>query len=332
MILVTGGAGFIGSALIHALNREGHQDIIVVDWMGSDNKWLNLRGLKFLEIVSPDDFWVEEKRNRFKRATAIFHMGACSSTTEKDGDFLYRNNFKFSTILFDHATYNNIPFFYASSAATYGNGELGYDDDVALIPRLRPLNPYGFSKQLFDAWVMEQKHGPPVWNGFKFFNVFGPNEYHKGDMSSVAFKAFHQIKASGSVKLFKSHHKDFSDGGQIRDFIYIKDVIKVMIHLFKTKLPENNGIFNLGTGKGRTFLDFVSAVFQAQGLAPKIEYIDMPMPIRSQYQYFTQASTERLLTKLPAGFSFATLEDSVQDYVKNYLMHDTPYFDFYVVR
>jgi ADP-L-glycero-D-manno-heptose 6-epimerase len=272
MIIVTGGAGFIGSALIHALNREGHQDIIVVDWLGSDDKWLNLRGLQFQEIVSPDDFWVEEKRNRFKRARAIFHMGACSSTTEKNGDFLYQNNFKFSAMLFDHATYNNIPFFYASSAATYGNGELGYDDDPSVVSRLRPLNPYGFSKQLFDMWVLDQKHGPSVWNGFKFFNVFGPNEYHKQEMTSVAYKAFHQIKSTGKVQLFKSHRADYQDGGQTRDFIYIKDVIKVMMNFFNKKAPENNGIYNLGTGKARTFLDLVTAVYKAQGLTPNVEY------------------------------------------------------------
>ena len=332
MIIVTGGAGFIGSALIHALNREGHKDIVVVDWLGNDEKWLNLRGLQFQEIVAPDDFWVDEKRNRFKRAEAIFHMGACSSTTEKNGDFLYQNNFKFSALLFDHATYNNIPFFYASSAATYGSGELGYDDDPAIVSRLRPLNPYGFSKQLFDQWVLDQKHGPSVWNGFKFFNVFGPNEYHKGEMASVAYKAFQQIKSTGSVKLFKSHHSDFSDGGQTRDFVYIKDVIKVMMYLFKKKAAENNGLFNLGTGKSRTFLDLVTAVYKAQGMAANIEYIDMPLSIRNQYQYFTEAKMERIRSKLPEGFSFATLEDSVHDYVNHYLLHTTSQFDFYVVR
>lgn len=332
MIVVTGGAGFIGSALVHALNREGHTDIYIVDRLGCKQKWLNLRGLQFREVIAPEDMWIEDKRNRFKRATAIFHMGACSSTTEVNGDFLYENNFKFSTMLFDHATYNNIPFFYASSAATYGAGELGYDDDPAVIPRLRPLNPYGYSKQLFDLWMLEQKHGPSVWNGFKFFNVFGPNEYHKESMTSVAYKAFKQIQETGRVKLFKSHHPDYTDGGQTRDFIYIKDVIKVMLHFFHQNQTESNGIYNLGTGKARPFVDFVSAVFTAQEKPVAIDYIEMPLEIRSQYQYFTEAKTERLLSKLPEGFSFASLEDSVHDYVKNYLMHEVPYFDYFIVR
>lgn len=326
MLVVTGGAGFIGSYLIYELNKLGQDHIYIVDSLRDGSKWLNLRGLKYREIINPELFWEEETRNRFKRAEAIFHMGACSSTTETDADFLYKNNYKFSTVLLDFTSYNNINFFYASSAATYGSGEFGYSDDHDVVPKLRPLNPYGYSKQLFDQHVLDQKHLPPCWAGFKFFNVFGPNEYHKGPMRSVVHQAFEQIQLQGKVKLFKSYKDGIADGEQKRDFVSIFDVSKLILNFYKDKNKKNNGIYNVGTGKARSFNDLVHATYSALKKVPNIEYIAMPDLLKSQYQYFTEAQMTKTKNIFP-DFNFMSLENAVEKYVNDFLNTLSPYAD-----
>lgn len=331
MLVVTGGAGFIGSYLVYELNKLGQDHIYIVDSLREGQKWLNLRGLKYREIISPELFWEEETRNRFKRAEAIFHMGACSSTTECDADFLYKNNYKFSTVLLDFASYNNINFFYASSAATYGAGEFGYSDDHDLVSKLRPLNPYGYSKQLFDQHVLEQKHLPPCWAGFKFFNVFGPNEYHKSNMRSVVHQAFEQIKSHGKVKLFKSYKEGVADGDQKRDFVSVFDVTKMMLGFYLSKNKNNNAIYNVGTGKARSFNELVNATFKAMNQTPNIEYIPMPDALINQYQYFTEAQMTKAYKALP-DLNFASLEESIDKYVTQYLLSTCPYSDLNISR
>ncbi len=326
MILVTGGAGFIGSYLVYELNKRGIDQIYIVDSFRDGHKWLNLRGLKYRELISPENFWNEESRNRFKRADSIFHLGACSSTTEKNVDFLYRNNFQFSCMLLDFAAYNNINFFYASSAATYGAGEQGYEDTQDSIHTLRPLNPYGYSKQLFDQHVLEQKHLPPSWAGFKFFNVFGPNEYHKGTMRSVVHQAFEQIKATGRVKLFESHKEGVGHGEQKRDFVSVFDACQMMLALFESRTQKIGGIFNVGTGVAKSFNDLVKATFLAMNKPIDIDYIPMPENLRNQYQYFTQAPMKKLLTQFPQ-VEISSLELAVEKYVQGYLMSECPYAD-----
>jgi ADP-L-glycero-D-manno-heptose 6-epimerase len=251
-------------------------------------------------------------------------MGACSSTTEKNMDFLMKNNVSYTQALFRFAATKNIPFIYASSAATYGDGELGYSDDHAMISKLMPLNPYGYSKQLVDEWVLREENKPDHWFGLKFFNVFGPNEYHKEDMRSLVHKSFEQIKSVGQVKLFKSHKPEYKDGEQLRDFIYVKDVVRAMIELADPDKAEYSGIYNLGAGTARSFLDLTKATFNAMGITPKIEFIDMPESIRNQYQYYTKADTTKLMKALP-GFEFTSLEEGVRDYVQNYLMKNNPH-------
>lgn len=323
MIIVTGGAGFIGSAFVWKLNQEGIDNIIIVDHLGTSLKWKNLVNLRFVNYIHKDDFleMIYNDTPPFN-IDAIIHMGACSSTTERDADYLWHNNFVYTKQLAEWALEHGIRFIYASSAATYGDGSQGFSDHHKLIPRLKPINMYGYSKQIFDLWVLRQKLENKMV-GIKFFNVFGPNEYHKGDMSSVVFKAFHQIKETGKVRLFKSYKKEYIDGGQMRDFVYVKDCVNVMWWLFKN--PKVNGIFNLGTGKARTWNDLIKAVFTAMKRKTNIEYIPMPEGLRNQYQYFTEADMSKL-KKAGCPIKFASLEDSVRDYVVNYLLKSDPHW------
>jgi len=322
MIVVTGGAGFIGSAFVWRLNREGIDDILIVDQLGTSDKWKNLVNLQFADYIHKDDFlqMICADKVPFK-INAIVHMGACSSTTERDADYLWQNNYVYTCTLAKWALKRGIRFVYASSAATYGDGTQGFSDDHGKVSKLKPINMYGYSKQAFDLWVLKNKLEGKV-AGVKFFNVFGPNEYHKEDMTSVIFKAFHQIRETGKVKLFKSYLPEYPDGGQMRDFVYVKDCIDVMWWLFKN--PAANGIFNLGTGKARTWNDLIKSVFAAMGIKPNIEYIEMPEALRNQYQYFTQAEMDKLkATGCPVKFS--SLEDSVRDYVVNHLQQGDQY-------
>ena len=322
MIIVTGGAGFIGSAFVWKLNREGIEDIIIVDRLGSTDKWKNLVNLRYADYLHRDAFlkMATEDAVPFK-ADALIHMGACSSTTERDADFLWTNNFSYTRTMSAWAMKQSIRFIYASSAATYGNGSQGFSDDHAKIPGLKPINMYGYSKQVFDVWSLKHKQENKM-AGIKFFNVFGPNEYHKGDMTSVIFKAFYQIRQTGKVRLFKSYLPEYGDGGQMRDFVYVKDCVDAMWWLLQN--PAANGIFNLGTGKARTWNDLIHAVFAAMNIKPNIEYIEMPEGLRNQYQYFTQAEMGKLKTAgCPVNFS--PLEDSVRDYVVNYLQQADPH-------
>lgn len=324
MILITGGAGFIGSVLAKQLNVLGHTDLVIVDKLEESIKWKNLRGIKYSEYIHADELFNGDYDDLIAETDLIFHMGACSSTTEKNMDFLMKNNVAYTQALWRFAATKNIPFIYASSAATYGDGELGYSDDHEKVEGLLPLNPYGYSKQLVDEWVLKQESSPEHWFGLKFFNVFGPNEYHKEEMRSLVHKSFEQIKSNGSVKLFKSYKPNFKDGEQLRDFIYVKDVVRAMIELADPDKAPHSGIYNLGTGKARSFVDLTKATFSAMGIAPKIEFIEMPEALRSQYQYYTQAETKKLLNALP-GFEFTSLEEGVRDYVQNYLMKANPH-------
>ncbi|MCM2351520.1 MAG: ADP-glyceromanno-heptose 6-epimerase [Bacteriovoracaceae bacterium] len=320
MILVTGAAGFIGSVIVKQLNDKGHEDIILCDHFESGDKWKNLRGLKYDSFVQVEKLFDHPIWKKPAGLKAIYHMGACSDTTELDMDFLYENNTQYTNQLLTLATQKNIPIVYASSAATYGAGEQGYVDDHKGIPALKPLNKYGYSKQLSDEWILKQKKKPKVWFGVKFFNVFGPNEYHKGKMSSVVYQSFNQIRDVGEVKLFKSHRPDYKDGEQLRDFVYVKDVVRAMIELIEAgkKKPTLSGIYNLGTGEARSFHDLVKATFTSMDLKPRIHFIDMPLELRNQYQYYTQAEMGKLKKALPK-FKFMKLEDAVNDYVRNHL-------------
>lgn len=326
MILVTGAAGFIGSVIVKELNDRGIEDLLLCDHFESGDKWKNLRGLKYDSFVQVDDLFEHPIWKKAKGIAAIYHMGACSDTTELNMDFLYKNNTEYTNKLLTLATQKNIPIVYASSAATYGAGEQGYSDDHKGISKLKPLNKYGYSKQLSDEWILKQKIKPKVWFGVKFFNVFGPNEYHKGKMSSVVYQSFNQIRDVGEVKLFKSHRDDFKDGEQLRDFVYVKDVVRAMIELIAAgkKKPTLSGIYNLGTGEARSFHDLVKATFSAMDLEPKIQFIDMPMELRNQYQYFTQADMTKLKKALPK-FRFMKLEEAVEDYVRNHLSQPVQY-------
>jgi ADP-L-glycero-D-manno-heptose 6-epimerase len=322
MIIVTGGAGFIGSAFVWKLNQEGIDDIVIVDELGTDDKWKNLVNRHFVDYIHKDDFlqMICTDQVPFKIG-AIVHMGACSSTTERDADYLWNNNYLYTKTLAEWTLKRGIRFIYASSAATYGDGTQGFSDDHGKISRLRPINMYGYSKQVFDLWVLRNSLEKKI-AGIKFFNVFGPNEYHKADMASVIFKAFHQIKETGKVKLFKSYKKEYKDGSQLRDFVYVKDCVKAMWWLFNN--PKANGIFNLGTGNARTWNDLIKAVFAAMKKKKNIEYIEMPEALRNQYQYFTEAQMTKL-KKAGCPIKFSSLEDSVRDYVVNYLQEDDPY-------
>jgi len=328
MFVITGAAGAIGSCLVKKLNDEGHTNIIVVDRMGEDDRWKNLRGLKYYRYIHADDFIQPELMTDIfeEGIEAVYHMGACSATTEKNVDFLMSNNVEYSQILFSFCTHYDVPICYASSAATYGAGENGYDDNEAEISKLMPLNPYGYSKQLMDEWVLQQQKLPSIWFGVKFFNVYGPNEYHKGSMTSVVYNAHKQIKEKGSVKLFKSHHPDFKDGEQSRDFVYVKDIVDAMCELMHRDHSGQNGIYNLGHGQSRTFKDLVTASFKALGLEPKIEYIDMPDHLKTQYQYYTKAEMGKFHSVFPE-FRFATLEEGVTDYIQAHLENPDPYLN-----
>jgi len=318
MIILTGGAGFIGSAFLWKLNTEGVEDIIIVDDLGETEKWKNLADKKFVDYVQKDDFLRMVEDGRAPKAEAVVHMGACSSTTLTDADYYMRNNYEYSKALAKWALAGGASFLYASSAATYGSGDTGYDDNIENISDLRPLNMYGFSKHLFDLWILDNGLIDKV-TGLKFFNVFGPNEYHKGDMRSVVCKAFKDARDEGVIKLFRSYREDYADGEQKRDFIYIKDAVEVMYYFLAN--PASTGIYNLGTGKARSWNDLAKALFAALGKRPRIEYVDMPENLKDKYQYFTEARMTRLRGVMKDKLKFRELEDSVADYVK-YLEKD----------
>lgn len=320
-IVVTGAAGFIGSCLVGHLNEIGYDNIIVVDDFSKTEKDDNLVGKTLLAKIGRSEFisWLKEFGSE---VDFIFHIGARTDTTEFDKSIFDDLNVDYSKAIWNACVELNIPLVYASSGATYGLGELGYTDDHSIIPNLKPLNPYGDSKNDFDIWVLEQKKQPPFWAGLKFFNVYGPNEYHKGRMASVIFHAFNQITATGAMKLFRSHNPDYKDGEQLRDFVYVKDVVKVCQFLLE-KTPKS-GIYNLGTGTARTFYDLAANTFKALGKEPNISFVDTPEDIRDKYQYFTEAVMDKLISQ---GYDtpFYTLEEGVEDYVKNYLMEKEYY-------
>ncbi|HVY59578.1 MAG TPA: ADP-glyceromanno-heptose 6-epimerase [Xanthobacteraceae bacterium] len=319
MLLVTGGAGFIGSNVVASLNEAGRTDVVVNDLLGSDGKWRNLQKRQLADIVPPADLsrWLEGRK-----LEAVIHLGAISETTARDGDLVVDTNFRLSLRLLDWCTQTRTPFIYASSAATYGDGEAGFDDDASpeALRRLRPMNLYGWSKHLFDLAVIDRARKgealPPQWAGLKFFNVFGPNEYHKGEMMSLVAKRFEDAKEGRTIRLFKSHRPGIADGDQRRDFIYVADVVAVVHWLLAH--PKVSGIFNVGTGAARSFRDLMTALFGALGRAPQIEYVEMPAAIRDSYQYFTQAEVGRLRQ---AGYNagFTPLEEAVKHYVSAFL-------------
>ena len=317
MIIVTGAYGFIGSCLCKYLTSSGYKNIVGVDDFTVQHKRSNLSTLTGCRRVKRHRFFSFLDKNS-EEIEVIFHLGARTDTSEKDENILSKLNTEYSKKVWLKCSEYNIPLIYASSAATYGLGDYGYVDNHALVPRLEPLNQYGWSKQLFDLWVLNQGFTPPKWFGLKFFNVYGPNEGHKGRMASVVYHAFHQIKETGHVDLFKSHNPEFKDGQQARDFIYVKDVIKVLLWFWEQQGVES-GIYNVGTGKAQTFEELASFTFKAMGINPLINYIDTPEFIRDQYQYFTEAVMVKLQN---AGFTqpFISLGDGINDYVSNYLM------------
>ncbi len=317
-ILVTGGAGFIGSALVWALNQRGRTDIVISDLLGSDEKWKNLTPLKFADYVEGGDFRCRLGQNAafFGKFSAVFHLGACSATTEKNAAYLADNNYGYTKELASWALAQGARFIYASSAATYGDGAQGMDDKDEALHRLRPLNMYGYSKHLFDLYAQRVGWLPRIV-GVKYFNVFGPNEDHKGDMRSLVNKAYQQILATGQVQLFKSHKPEFKDGEQMRDFLYVKDAVEMTLH-FADTAPSAGGLYNLGSGEANTWLTLTRAIFAALGREPRIEFIDMPEVLRGKYQYFTRADIAKLRA---TGYKRAMtpLVDAVRDYVQSYL-------------
>ncbi|MCX6243591.1 MAG: ADP-glyceromanno-heptose 6-epimerase [Bacteroidetes bacterium] len=323
MIIVTGSAGFIGSCLVSKLNNKGIKDIVLVDDFSTESRNRNIQNKCFLEKIHRNDFF-EWMKAHHPEVTFIFHIGARTDTTEFNMAVFDELNLNYSKSMWNACSEYRIPLIYASSAATYGDGKLGYNDDHELTGQLKPLNPYGISKNEFDKWALQQEMQPPFWYGLKFFNVFGPNEYHKGRMASVVFHAFNQVKqvgqAEGVVKLFRSHNPAYTDGGQLRDFIYVKDVIDVIWFLMNH--GKDSGIYNLGTGHARTFLDLANAVFAALDKQSNIQFIDTPADIRDKYQYFTEANMKKLLS---IGYSrrFYTLEKGIEEYVQGYLVDRT---------
>lgn len=318
MIVVTGAAGFIGSCLVRKLNDDGHWNLLVVDDFSREDKNRNLLNKHYIAKVWREDFpnWLERM---YTSIDVVFHLGARTDTTEKDTAVFDVLNLNYSKKVWSLCAQYQIPLIYASSAATYGLGELGYDDNHDIVPQLKPLNPYGQSKNDFDKWVLQQIMAPPHWYGLKFFNVYGPNEYHKGRMASVIFHTARQIKATGGMKLFRSHRPDVKDGEQSRDFIYVKDVVEVCYWLWQNR--PASGLYNLGTGQARTFFDLATNTFLAMGLSPNISFIDTPEDIRDTYQYFTEANMHKLQAagyKLP----FYTLEAGIEDYVQHYLLNE----------
>jgi len=316
MIIVTGAAGFIGSCLIKRLNQDNFNAVIAVDKFGDPAKEKNLAGAKVKEFVDRENFMAWLDKN-YELVDFIFHIGAKTDTSEFDTVLLNRMNTQYTKDIWTRCIQYQIPLVYASSAATYGLGEIGYDDEESKIQLLKPLNPYGQSKQDFDVWALQQKNKPFFWTGLKFFNVYGPNEYHKGRMASVIWHAFNQISKTDKMKLFRSHNPQFKDGEQMRDFVYVKDVVEVCIFLMHHR--KNSGIYNLGSGKARTFLDLTKSVFKAIDKIADIEFIDTPADIRDKYQYFTEANMKKLKN---IGYSkpFHSLEEGTEDYVKNYLI------------
>jgi len=319
-ILITGGAGFIGSALVWELNRRGCENIVVCDRLSTDEKWKNLVPLKFADYIDGNDLLqaVQHAPAKLGRFDHVLHLGACSATTERDADFLMRNNYEFTKQLCQWSLANQTRFVYASSAATYGDGAHGMDDQMHDIHALRPLNMYGYSKHLFDLHAKREGWLPSIV-GLKYFNVYGPNEDHKADMRSLVHKACGQILATGKVQLFKSHRPDYKDGEQMRDFLYVKDAIRMTLHLAET--PSAGGLFNLGSGKAHTWVELATAIFTALGKQPNIEFIDMPEHLQSKYQYYTCADIAKLRA---SGFTqeITALTEAVRDYVQGYLVPD----------
>ncbi|MEZ0486200.1 ADP-glyceromanno-heptose 6-epimerase [Fibrella aquatica] len=315
MIIVTGAAGFIGSCLIDKLNAENFNYIIAVDDFSNPDKKPNLEGKQIQEFVEREQFfsWLDAN---YQEVEFLFHIGARTDTTEFDYAIFEHLNVAYSKQIWEKCIDYQIPLVYASSAATYGLGEFGYDDNESIIPQLKPLNPYGESKNEFDIWALSQERKPFFWAGLKFFNVYGPNEYHKSRMASVIFHAFHQISKTDRMKLFRSHNPDFTDGGQMRDFVYVKDVVDVCLFLMHHR--RNSGIYNLGSGTARPFLDLATSTFAAMNREPQIDFIDTPADIRDKYQYYTQANMSKLRS---IGYEkpFHSLEAGITDYVQNYL-------------
>jgi ADP-L-glycero-D-manno-heptose 6-epimerase len=315
-IVVTGAAGFIGCNLVAELNRRGRTDLLLVDALGTDEKWRNLVGLHYEDILTPGQFLEQCLRGGKSETEAVIHLGACSATTERDAGFLLESNYRYTRTLCDWALAHDTRFVYASSAATYGNGSLGYSDSEETTLRLRPLNMYGYSKHMFDLWALRHRLFDRIV-GLKYFNVYGPHEAHKGDMRSVVHKAFEQISDRGWVELFKSGRPEYGDGGQKRDFIYVRDVVDVTLHFAERR--EHGGLLNCGTGKARSWNDLVRGVFSAMGRTPDIRYIEMPDVLKGKYQYFTEARTENLRA---AGYTspFTELEDGIRDTLTQHLM------------